>query len=88
VCFFSVPSQQQRYIFLTKFFQPLLHLEGTGDVLPIVSERIPKTIAKIYSAKQQLEKQHPQLYGMETPDMSIQMHDASPFYKFAMYDGD
>jgi len=65
-------------------FLPLLHLEGTGDVLPIVSERIPKTIAKIYSAKQQLEKQHPQLYGMETPDMSIQMHHASPFYKFAI----
>ena len=63
---------------------PLLHLEGTGDVLPIVLERIPKTIAKIQAVKSQLKKQHPQLYGMESTDMELQIHHKSPFYKFAI----
>jgi hypothetical protein len=65
-------------------YLPLLHLEGTGDVLPVVLERIPKSIAKIHQAKSQLEKQHPQLYNMTSTDMSLQIHHKSPFYKFAI----
>jgi len=65
-------------------FLPLLHLEGTGDVLPVVLPRVPKTVAKLQEAKWALEATHPELKRMTSTDMSMQMHHASAFYKFAV----
>jgi len=61
---------------------PLLHLEGTGEVYPVVTHRKPGYISKLQHKKDVLEDNYPQLTRMYTPDMALQCNHSSTFYKY------
>jgi hypothetical protein len=61
---------------------PLLHLEGTGQVYPVVTNRNPGYVVKMHRLVQQLHC--PQLDSATTPDMSLQCEHSSTFYKYAI----
>jgi len=65
---------------------PLLMLEGTGDVYPIVTatEAIPEFMISAQREKERLETQYPYLKDTESPDMGIQLNGESDFYKYAI----
>ena len=63
---------------------PVIHLEGTGDVYPVVTARKPGYIAKIQRKRQLVERKYPWLARAETPDMSLQCDHRSDFYKYAI----
>jgi hypothetical protein len=63
---------------------PLLHLEGTGDVYPVVTNRKPGYIAKMKQMSQQIHAQWPFVRFLDTPDMSLQCSHKSTFYKYAI----
>jgi len=63
---------------------PLLHLEGTGDVYPIVTHRNPGYIARLKLKKEDVIRHHPTLSDAQTPDMSLQCNHSSSFYKYAV----
>lgn len=63
---------------------PLLHLEGTGDVFPIVTQRNPGYVARLNNKKKQVMQHYPQLGLLSTQDMSLQVEHQSNFYKYAI----
>jgi len=63
---------------------PLLHLEGTGDVYPVVTCRKPGYIAKMKNKCEMIQSEWPFVFGLETPDMSLQCSHKSSFYKYAI----
>lgn len=63
---------------------PMVHLEGTGEVYPVVTARKPGFIAKIQSKKESVLNRYPELMMSETPDMSLQCKHQSRFYKYAI----
>lgn len=63
---------------------PMIHLEGTGDVFPIVTHRTPGYIARIHKKKQELLRRFPDLAGYRTPDFALQTQRRSDFYKYAI----
>lgn len=63
---------------------PLLHLEGTGDVYPVVTCRKPGYIVKMKNKCEMIKKAWPFVIGLETPDMSLQCEHKSNFYKYAI----
>jgi hypothetical protein len=63
---------------------PLLHLEGTGDVYPVVTCRKPGYIAKMVARTEDIQKNWPFVIGTTTPDMSLQCDHKSNFYKYAI----
>lgn len=63
---------------------PMIHLEGTGDVFPIVTHRTPGYVARIQKKKDAVLQQYPWLAGCRTPDFSLQTLHRSDFYKYAV----
>ena len=63
---------------------PMVHLEGTGEVYPVVTARKPGFVAKIQKKKESVFIKYPELVGAETPDMSLQCEHRSTFYKYAI----
>lgn len=63
---------------------PLLHLEGTGDVYPVVTNRKPGYIVKMKRKSTQIANEWPFVRDTETPDMSLQCDHHSTFYKYAI----
>ena len=63
---------------------PLLHLEGTGDVYPVVTKRKPGYIAKMNQRSRQIIRENPFVQGLTTSDMSLQCDHKSTFYKYAI----
>lgn len=63
---------------------PLLHLEGTGEVYPVVTSKKPGYIAKMKYLSAQIPLDHPCVIGTTTPDMSLQCDHRSKFYKYAI----
>jgi len=64
---------------------PMLHLEGTGDVFPMVTIGPPPGyIARINKKKDVVLQQFGQLSMLSTPDFSLQMNHRSNFYKYAI----
>jgi len=63
---------------------PMVHLEGTGEVYPVVTARKPGFIAIIQQKKKSVLDQYPELRMSETPDMSLQCEHQSKFYKYAI----
>jgi len=63
---------------------PLIHLEGTGEVYPVVTRRKPGYITKIQRQKDILLNKYPHLDAMYTPDMGLQCNHSSTFYKYAI----
>lgn len=63
---------------------PLLHLEGTGEVYPVVTQRKPGYITKLQREKNMLEQRYSCLSSMYTPDMGLQCNHSSTFYKYAI----
>jgi len=64
---------------------PLLHLEGTGEVYPVVTCRKPGYIAKMRAMSAKIQRENPDLtFGASTPDMSLQCDHKSDFYKYAI----
>ena len=63
---------------------PLLHLEGTGEVYPVVTCRKPGYIAKIKAMNDRVMRENPCVIGTSTPDMSLQCDHRSNFYKYAI----
>ncbi len=63
---------------------PVLHLEGTGDVSPVVTTRKPGFVAKLQKKQQDVERRYPWLMNADTPDMSLQCTRESDFYKYAI----
>jgi hypothetical protein len=63
---------------------PVLHLEGTGDVYPVVTARKPGFIAKIQKKRSLIDSKYPWIQEAETPDMSLQCDHKSNFYKFSI----
>lgn len=61
---------------------PMIHLEGTGDVYPIVTTRKPGYIVKMQNRHQCLMRLYPDLTSAETPDISLQCDHQSMFYKY------
>tara|TARA_B110000977_G_scaffold133531_1_gene170066 strand:+ start:31 stop:1587 length:1557 start_codon:yes stop_codon:yes gene_type:complete len=61
---------------------PLLHLEGTGEVYPVVTGRKPGYIAKIKQMSASVRRENPCVIGTSTPDMSLQCEHRSNFYKY------
>jgi hypothetical protein len=61
---------------------PLLHLEGTGEVYPVVTGRKPGYIAKIKQMSDRVMRENPCVIGTSTPDMSLQCEHRSNFYKY------
>lgn len=63
---------------------PMLHLEGTGDVFPVVTTRTPGYIARINKKKQSVLEAFPTLAQYRTPDFALQLKHRSDFYKYAV----
>lgn len=61
-------------------FLPVLHLEGTGQVYPIVTDIKPGYMVKMHRFVQQSD--YP--FSAATPDMSLQCNHSSDFYKYAI----
>ena len=65
---------------------PIIMLEGTGDVYPIVTatDTTPEFMIRMQQKKEHMESLYPFLKDMESPDMSIQLCQTSDFYKYAI----
>ena len=64
---------------------PMLHLEGTGDVFPIVTTGPPPGyIARIIRRRKSVGQQFAALSMLSTPDFSLQTNHKSTFYKYAI----
>ena len=63
---------------------PMLHLEGTGDVYPVVTTRRPGYIMKMQNKMKDIYHNHPMIMFMNKPDMSLQCDHKSNFYKYAI----
>jgi len=63
---------------------PVIHLEGTGEVYPVVTSRKPGFVAKMQRKQQQVLAQYPNIAGADTPDISLQCDHESTFYKYAI----
>lgn len=63
---------------------PVLHLEGTGDVYPVVTARKPGYVVLLDRLAQEKKRECPQLVLASTPDMSLQCQGSSTFYKYAI----
>jgi hypothetical protein len=63
---------------------PMMHLEGTGDVLSIVTSENAGYIQKIHTKKLQLVNTYPHLATLSSHDMSLQFQHRSNFYKVAV----
>jgi|MDSY01.1.fsa_nt_gb hypothetical protein len=61
---------------------PMIHLEGTGDVYPVVTMRKPGYIAKMQNKNRVLVQLYPELTDAETPDITLQCDHRSTFYKY------
>lgn len=62
---------------------PMLHLEGTGQVYPVVTTVKPGYVGKMQQFRQELQD-HSELAAAQTPDMSLQCNHSSNFYKYAI----
>lgn len=63
---------------------PVLHLEGTGDVYPVVTCRKPGFIMRMNHKMNSVMKKYPQLMKATISDMSLQCNHSSTFYKYAI----
>lgn len=63
---------------------PLLHLEGTGDVFPMVTRRNPGYVSRLNNKQKQILFQYPELGMLQTQDLSLQIEHRSNFYKYAI----
>lgn len=63
-------------------YLPILHLEGTGQVYPVVTSLKPGYMVKMHRFVQ--KNNSPQLLAASTPDMSLQCTHSSNFYKYAI----
>jgi len=63
---------------------PMLHLEGTGDVFPIVTQRNPGYISRLNNKQKQVLFEYPELGMLKTQDLSLQIAHRSNFYKYAI----
>lgn len=63
---------------------PMIHLEGTGDVFPIVTVQTPGYIARINKKKSEILREHDNLSLLSTPDFSLLLLHRSTFYKYAI----
>lgn len=63
---------------------PMIHLEGTSDVFPIVTHRTPGYIARIHRKKNEVLEAYPELAVLRTPDYALQTQHKSEFYKYAI----
>ena len=63
---------------------PMIHLEGTGDVFPIVTHVTPGYIARIQHKRETVLHEYPELDQCSTPDFSLQTLHHSDFYKYAI----
>lgn len=63
---------------------PMLHLEGTGDVYPVVTTRKPGYIMKMQHKMTDIYRDYPSVMFMNKPDMSLQCEHKSNFYKYAI----
>jgi len=63
---------------------PMIHLEGTGDVFPIVTLKTPGYIARINKKKSEILQAHKNLNYLSTPDFSLMLKHRSTFYKYAI----
>lgn len=63
---------------------PVLHLEGTGDVYPVVTARKPSYVVRLDRLAQEKKRECPGLELASTPDMSLQCLGSSTFYKYAI----
>ena len=63
---------------------PVLHLEGTGDVYPVVTTRKPGYVLRLAKLAQEKMQECPMLKLSSTPDMSLQCNGSSTFYKYAI----
>lgn len=63
---------------------PLLHLEGTGDVFPMVTRRNPGYVSRLNNKQKQVLFQYPELGMLQTQDLSLQIEHRSNFYKYAI----
>ena len=63
---------------------PVLHLEGTGDVYPVVTARKPSYVVRLDRLAQEKKQECPQFMLASTPDMSLQCQGFSTFYKYAI----
>ncbi|MDA7838994.1 hypothetical protein N9A45_01550 [bacterium] len=61
---------------------PMIHLEGTGEVYPVVTDRKPGYIAKMQQKQQFVENNYPDIAAADSPDISLQCDHSSDFYKF------
>ena len=71
-------------VFSCEYKLPVLHLEGTGDVYPVVTCRKPGFVMKMNRKMQEVRKKYPQLMSAMTSDISLQCNHASTFYKYAI----
>ncbi len=63
---------------------PMIHLEGTGDVFPIVTTKTPGYIARINKKKSEILSEHRNFNFLSTPDYSLLLLHRSTFYKYAI----
>ena len=63
---------------------PVLHLEGTGDVYPVVTSIKPGYVVRLDRLAKEKKQECPQLELASTPDMSVQTEGFSTFYKYAI----
>lgn len=63
---------------------PMIHLEGTGDVFPIVTLQTPGYIARINRKKSEILRENSNLNFLSTPDFSLLLKHQSTFYKYAI----
>ena len=67
---------------------PMIHLEGTGEVYPIVMREKPGSvtkpgfIGKMLKKKRIVHTMYPDICAAETPDISLQCDHKSNFYKY------
>jgi hypothetical protein len=70
--------------FSCEYKLPVLHLEGTGDVYPVVTCRKPGFVMKMNHKMEHVRRKYPQLRLATASDMSLQCRHSSTFYKYAI----
>lgn len=61
---------------------PMIHLEGTGEVYPFVTDRKPGFIVKMQQKQKMVSEKYPELESADSVDISMQCNHKSEFYKF------
>lgn len=61
---------------------PMIHLEGTGDVMYTVSDTTPAYVKDMVSKKREVLNQEAWLSNLASTDMSLQTAHSSRFYKY------